>query len=209
MAISTIDSSRPSAKNDSSRLSSYTRRKGDAFLLALIGLNIIIFISGLLWPGLRWALMLHTPAEPSSPLATAFLNWRAMASYTFVHAGPAHLFFNMVILWIVGSFILRRRGLRHIIISYLLGAIGGGLGFLTTSSFFVADASASLCGASSAILGMCGAALCYAPKRHMTLLIWCAIGISLLGNLSAVGLVTHLAGLAAGWLYAERNLIIK
>ncbi|MDE6235662.1 MAG: rhomboid family intramembrane serine protease [Muribaculaceae bacterium] len=185
--------------------------RGRIVLSGLILLNCVLFIAGLIWPGLREALMLHSPALPTAPLTTAFLNWRAMASYTLVHAGPTHLFFNMLFLWIIGNDIIRRRGLRRMLLYYIAGAVAGGLGFLTVSAFIPAWTLTSLCGASAAILGLCGAELrgatrlqdCNKAERRIRLIVWLAIGVSLLGSLSLPALATHICGLATGLAIAK------
>lgn len=196
MVISTIEKTMPRKPSESHE---NPIKRGRMVLAILIGLNCMLFVAGLILPKLREALMLHSPAVPVPPLATALINWRAMASYTFVHAGPTHLIFNMIFLWITGNYILTRCGTKRMILYYIAGAAAGGLGFLTVSAFFPAGRITSLCGASAAVLGLCGAILQSHPAdRRILIITWIAIGVSLLGTLTGPSIATHLFGLLAG-----------
>lgn len=154
--------------------------------------------------------MLHSPAVPTPPLATALLNWRAMASYTFVHSGLPHLIFNMIFLWILGKFLIDREGTRKMLISYLGGAVAGGIGFLTTGAFFPAGHETVLCGASAAVLALSGAIIAGRTSRKIKILAWIPVGVCLLSSPSLAAIITHIFGFLAGFLLpAAKKLIIR
>lgn len=178
--------------------------KRDAIVLsALIAANCIFYMLGLVSPPVRDILMLHSPSVPTPPLATAALNWRAMASYTFVHSGPWHLLFNMAFLGLLGRNVIRCAGLTKMLMCYFTGAIAGGLGFLTVGAFFPSGEEILLCGASAAILALAGASIACNPTRPMLLTAWSIAIISIITNLNLPGLTTHLCGFLSGYIFAK------
>ncbi len=152
--------------------------------------------------------MLHSPAIPTPPLATAALNWRALASYTFVHSGPSHLFFNMLFLWILGKFLIDRYGIRRMIALYLAGAVAGAIGFLTVGAFIPAGHETALCGASAAVLALSGGVMASSPGRNIRILAWTAVGVCLLSSPTLPALATHVLGFLAGFLPSARKKLI-
>lgn len=184
--------------------------KGRMILRSLIGLNCLIFLSSLFWPSLREALMLHSPALPTPPLATATLNWRALASYTFVHSGPFHLLFNMIFLWVLGKYLIARYGTRRMLATYISGAVAGGIGFLTAGAFFPDGHETALCGASAAVLALSGAVIAFHPGRKINLMAWITIGVCILSSPTLPALITHIFGFLSGFLMlASKKLIIS
>lgn len=173
-------------------------RKGAGLVLALlVAVNTLIFIIGLWYPGMRESLMLHTSPHPVAPIVTAILNWRAMASYSFVHSGPAHLFFNMLFLTLIGRFLISKRGLYSMLLLYMTGIVAGGLGFLLATSFLPVASGNALCGASAGIVGMCGASMFLHPSRNYKILISLILLTSFFGNLTIEAFATHLFGFVA------------
>ena len=178
-------------------------KKDAGTLLALIAANCIFYMLGLASPSIRDALMLHSPSVPTPPLTTAALNWRAMASYTFVHSDPLHIFYNMAFLWMLGRHVIQIYGLKKMVICYFTGAAAGGLGFLTVGAFFPSGEEILLCGASAAILALAGATIACKPSRRMLWLAWGVAAISIVANLNLPGVTTHACGFLSGYAFAK------
>lgn len=111
-------------------------------LMALVGINAMIFISlGLIqviyymnqssnsafqYEILRWFIL---PAKLST---LAKMPWTA-GSYMFVHAGIIYTFINMLWLWVFGSILQNISGNRKIIPIYLYGGIAGAVVFIAAN----------------------------------------------------------------------------
>lgn len=174
-----------------------------SLLISLLALNFIFYIAGLLWPASRESMMLHSPALPAPPLITAIRNWRALGSYSLVHSGLTHLLFNMCFLWIIGRNLILHQGGRRMLICYLGGALAGALGFLTATAFIPEGHATSLCGASAAILSICGAVVATGHADIIKAIAWAAIIAGIIANLSPESLATHIPGLFTGIIIAK------
>ena len=76
--------------------------------------------------------------------------WRVISS-AFLHAGWSHVAFNVMALWILGSFVEKVVGARRMVVLVLTSAIGGNL-----ASLVIHDSGQSV-GASGGIWGLLGA----------------------------------------------------
>lgn len=117
-------------------------------LAVIIVVNILIYILGVAVPDMNQDWML---VSDSSLVG----NLLGLATYSFVHSGFFHLFFNMLILLWAGRILLFRAGWLSFLIIYFAGGLLGGLGFLAVSAASGVT-SLSLCGASAAVLGVVG-----------------------------------------------------
>lgn len=74
-------------------------------------------------------------------------------SYSFLHGGFWHIFFNMLVLYYIGSLFLDFFSKRDFLIYYFLGVIFGGLVFMLSYSYFPAlkTENANLVGASAGV----------------------------------------------------------
>jgi membrane associated rhomboid family serine protease len=143
----------------------------------------------------------------------------------FMHGGIAHIFGNMLFLWIFGDNIEDRLGhLRYLIFYFVCGIIAG-LSHVFATAMFASDPSSLLVpslGASGAISGVLGAYILLFPtKRVIVLLGWFAVpmpafltiglwfvfqlisGLGVLGSGSQAGGVAyaaHIGGFIAGLL---------
>lgn len=150
--------------------------------------------------GAFWAGILGDwiPNYTAQPFAMFF-------SYSFLHAGPGHLFGNVVALAWLGQIAHERLTPRHLLGLYTGSILGGALAFAALSTSFV-----PMVGASGAIFGLAGAWLVWAwqdqPDRthawrfagQMVLLVIvlnAAIWYLQDGNLAWE---THLGGFVAG-----------
>jgi membrane associated rhomboid family serine protease len=141
----------------------------------------------------------------------------------FMHGGIAHLFGNMLFLWIFGDNIEDRLGHFRYLIFYLVCGLFASLAHVVTTIMFSTDPRSLLVpslGASGAISGVLGGYLVLHHSRRVTVILfriltdvpaWMAIGIwfafqlisglGLLGGGSALGGVAyaaHIGGFIAG-----------
>ena len=93
----------------------------------------------------------------------------------FLHGGIAHIFGNMLFLWIFGDNIEDRVGhFRYLIFYIMCGVLAGLSHVYATAAFATTEASLLVpsLGASGAISGVLGAYLLLFPTRKVTVLIW-------------------------------------
>lgn len=138
----------------------------------------------------------------------------------FMHGGFAHLFGNMLFLWIFGDNIENRLGHTRYLIFYLLCGIIASLSHVFASYFLNMDLNTPSLGASGAISGVMGAYLILFPRRKVMVLllrfivpvpamvslgIWILLqivsGMGMLGGKSdGVAYAAHIGGFLAGML---------
>ena len=141
----------------------------------------------------------------------------------FMHGGFAHIFGNMLFLWIFGDNVEHRMGHVRYLIFYLVCGVLASLAHVITSVTLATNASSLLVpslGASGAISGVLGAYIVLHPHRRVTVIlfrfltdvpayvaigIWFAFqlisGLGILGGGSEMGGVAyaaHIGGFIAG-----------
>jgi rhomboid protease GluP len=130
--------------------------------------------------------------------------WRLVSS-VFLHSGIAHLGFNMLSLYFLGSFTEEAFGRARFFALYLLSGVSGGLAYLYFGGF---DQPAV--GASGAIFGLLGGVLGYAMRRGTfswgnplirQLLILLALNLYLGFSIPNISNTAHLGGLAGGFAF--------
>jgi membrane associated rhomboid family serine protease len=142
-------------------------------------------------------------------------------TYMFLHAGIAHILFNMLALWMFGVELERMWGSRFFLKFYFVCGVGAAATTLLLSlvpgSFGAALWQAITIGASGAIFGVLLAYAMYFPNRPIYIYMVFPIpakyfvmimgAISLLSSMGGPGggiaHTTHLGGLAAGYLYLK------
>jgi membrane associated rhomboid family serine protease len=135
--------------------------------------------------------------------------WRFI-TYMFLHDphGPAHILFNMLALWMFGIELEELWGTKRFVRFYLISGVCAGFFSLLFWN------SASIIGASGAILALLTVYACYFPDRSILMFFIfplpvraavIVIGlISLWGAWSGTGniaYITHLGGIAVGFFY--------
>jgi membrane associated rhomboid family serine protease len=93
----------------------------------------------------------------------------------FMHGGIAHIFGNMLFLWIFGDNIEDRLGHLRYLIFYLVCGVLAGLSHVFATALFASDPASLLIpslGASGAISGVLGAYLLLFPTRRVMVLLW-------------------------------------
>jgi len=103
--------------------------------------------------------------------------WTLITSM-FMHAGIAHLIFNMISLFFVGSLVERLIGKRRYFWFYMVAGVFAGLVFAALSGFFgygigakiFGDPSVGGVGASGAIFGLVGILSVLIPRKKVSLI---------------------------------------
>lgn len=162
---------------------------------------------------------LLVPGLQPTPL-TVYLT---LITSMFMHGGIAHIFGNMLFLWIFGDNLEHTLGHVRYAIFYLICGIIASLAHVVTTAMFATDTSSLLIpslGASGAISGVLGGYILLHPKRRVTVIlfrfltdvpayvaigIWFAFqlisGLGILGGGSQQGGVAyaaHIGGFIAG-----------
>ena len=123
----------------------------------LLGINVLIFVAGLLPAGVQDGYQLAvenylTMYGALWPLNhPAFEVWQYF-SYMFLHGGLSHLFFNMLILWMFGMELEQTWGSRRFLLYYVLCGLGAGV--IHSLVTLAMGTGAPTVGASGAIMGV-------------------------------------------------------
>ncbi|MEN2414960.1 rhomboid family intramembrane serine protease [Flavobacterium mesophilum] len=151
-------------------------------------------------------------ALTSDPQVFMFKPWTFL-TYAFFHSSFLHLLFNMLVLNFASNLFLTFFNQKQYLGLYILGAIFSGIVFAL--SFYVLGTSASIVGASAAIMAILVAATTYQPLMNVRLLIfgnvklWHITGVILLLDLMQLrlentgGHISHLAGAFFGFVYIK------
>ena len=150
------------------------------------------------------------------PLGHGFAPWQ-IVTYGFLHGGFAHIFFNMLGLYMFGSDIERLFGARYFLAYYFACLVSAALCQLVVVSLAGGPAFPTV-GASGALYGLLLAFGMYFPRR-MVMLIFPPIpmparvfvivfgGLELLfglfGTTDGVAHFAHLGGMLGGWLVIQ------
>jgi rhomboid protease GluP len=139
------------------------------------------------------------------PALVAQGEWWRLLSSVFLHSGVAHLGFNMLSLYFLGSFTEEAFGRGRFFALYLLSGVAGGLAYLYFGAF-----NQPAVGASGAIFGLLGGVLGYALRRGTfswqnplirQLLILLALNLYLGFSIPNISNTAHLGGLAGGFAF--------
>ena len=173
----------------------------------LIWANVVMFVLSWLvpeivpWLGLR----------PAAVLSRLFV-WQPV-TYLFLHAGIAHILFNMLALWMFGVPLERRWGPRFFLKYYFVTGIGAAVTTLALAAPLHYWNSVTV-GASGAIYGLLVAyAVCFpenpilvvvfmVPAKYAVMIMGAiAFLLSVGGTRDGVAYGAHLGGLVVGYLY--------
>jgi membrane associated rhomboid family serine protease len=186
----------------------------------IIGMNVVIFILDVLGNGWLTQLGAFSISAGISHLQL----WRFISSQ-FLHAGPVHLFFNMLWLYYLGRVVEPWLGKRRFVAFYLLCGVVAVLSYvaLHRAHVIVGDDQTQLVGASGAIFGVMAAAVGIAPGFRVRLIfppvtltlramLWIMIGMALFtirtGGWNAGGEAAHIGGAAAGYLLIRQRQLL-
>ena len=190
----------------------------------IIFLNIILFVLPYFINTLLFLFNLNSKSYIELFLLSPELNdliirpW-TIITYSFVHDGFFHLFWNMLLLYYISRMILNLFSPSTFINVYFLGVIVGGILFLFSYSFFpvfkgdISSMGGSSAGVMAAIIFMCT----YSPDNEIRLFFF-NLKLKYIGILFFVfdiiqipygnsgGHIAHVGGAILGFFYA-RNLI--
>jgi len=170
------------------------RRYITSSLLALIAVNVVLYIATLADPDLVYTLGL----QPSTWLERPW----TLVTNLFVHGGLWHLAANMITLYFFGRYLSMIVGEARFLIVYFIGGIIGNFFYIQ-----LASSDAVAIGASGAVFAVAGALTLMAPKLRVfvfpipaPLPLWVAvIGVFvILSFFPNVAWQAHLGGLVLG-----------
>ena len=152
---------------------------------------------------------------PEEPIEVLKQPW-SLLSYSFLHGGFTHILFNMIWLNFFSKFILNLFSEKRFLTVYLLGALYGGLLFVTAYNVFPVFQSKAgyLLGASASVSALMVFAATYSPNISfrffmVTIKLWqLAVGLFLLdlfrlgSGTNPGGMLSHIGGAVFGYLYA-------
>lgn len=151
-------------------------------------------------------------ALSSDPIVALTRPW-TLLSYAFLHSGPWHIFFNMMVLNFSSRLFLTFFTQKQYLGLYILSAIFSGLVFVT--AFYFLGRTSILVGASAAVMALLVATTTYQPLMEIRLLLignvklWHITGVILLLFLLQIGIentggnIAHFAGAFFGYIYIK------
>ena len=152
---------------------------------------------------------------PEEPIEVLKQPW-SLLTYSFLHGGFTHILFNMIWLNFFSKFILNLFSEKRFLTVYLLGALYGGLLFVTAYNVFPVFQSKAgyLLGASVSVSALMVFAATYSPNISfrffmVTIKLWqLAVGLFLLdlfrlgSGTNPGGMLSHVGGAVFGYVYA-------
>jgi rhomboid family protein len=177
--------------------------------LILIIVNVLVFLFSYIDRQQRIVYLMLVP-----DLVLQAGAWWQLVTYMFVHVGWAHIFFNMLALFLFGIQLERRMGSAEFLVFYFFSGIGAGLATVFINAFTGAG-MVPVAGASGAIFGLLLGFASFFPdarififgilpmRAPMAVLLYAGIEVFLqLTNFQAgVAHLTHLAGIVFAYLY--------
>jgi membrane associated rhomboid family serine protease len=166
----------------------------------LIGLNVLVFIGGMLGAGGASATGASGTLISDGGLSRAAIDageyWRLLTS-GFLHAGLLHLFFNMFSLYILGGLLEPAVGRLRFGLIYFTSLLAGSFGALLLQPHGLTV------GASGAIFGLMGAAAVVMRGRGLNLMesglgIWILLNVVFTFTFAGISIGAHLGGLIGG-----------
>lgn len=179
---------------------------------AIIIANIAFFLLSLLYS----PVITYLGLVPEDVIGRGWL-WQ-LATYMFLHAGPMHILFNMLGVWMFGVELERLWGTKFFVRFYAVAGIGAGVTALAASLIPLPALretySAVTIGASGALYGLLMAFAMYYPDRPILMFLLFPIPakyfVMILGALafliapgSQVSNTAHLGGLLFAYLFLK------
>ncbi len=196
-------------------------------VVRLIMINVGVFLFLRLFDLMFWLFNTNSPnllqyLWSYSHLPTLIRNPWTVITYMFTHWHIFHLFWNMIILWMIGRIFEDLLGPKRLLGNYILGGIVGFVLFITAYNLLPqlnAGIGSPIMGASAGVMAVLIGLAAYRPELELHLLLlgpvrlkWVALGVLFLdlisireGNNSG-GHIAHLGGALYGYV-AGRQLI--
>ena len=141
----------------------------------------------------------------------------SILTYSFLHGGLRHIFWNMLGLFWFGRVIEEFLGGAKVIILYVLGALAGGFGYLLLAQLGVFEPGSGMVGASAGIFAVMIGAAVLVPNYQFNLIligpvkiIWIALVYFLLNfygmsaGANVGGQIAHIGGAVIGYFYVTQ-----
>ena len=145
-----------------------------------------------------------------------FKPW-SLITYSFIHSGFFHLFWNMYLLYFSSRLFLNLFPARTFFNVYFLGVISGGLTFLLSYSFFPVfqNSTPTMIGASAGVMAVFIFMCNYTPDHEVRIILFnvklrylglafILLDVIQIPNGNAGGHLAHIGGACLGFLYAQR-----
>ncbi len=149
----------------------------------------------------------------SSNVSTILFYPWTLLTYSFLHSGFGHLFFNMLVLYFYSKLFLTFFNEKQFLGLYLLGALFAGITFFTV--YYFLNINGTIVGASGAIMTILMATTTYQPLMNIRLLLigniklWYLTAVILVINILDIyggntgGIIAHLGGAFFGFIYIK------
>jgi membrane associated rhomboid family serine protease len=181
--------------------------------MKLIIINVVVFVLQILFLD---RFIGYLGLVPAFAVGKLWL-WQ-FVTYMFLHGGFFHLFFNMLVLWMLGGEMENYWGSSEFLKYYFITGIGAGI----TNCVFTFPSSVPTIGASGAIFGLLLAYGMAYPDRYIYLyflipikakylvLILGAIELLAIANPRGDGIArfAHLGGLLFGYVYLKKERFV-
>jgi membrane associated rhomboid family serine protease len=183
----------------------------------LIGANVAMFVVELLLGDVLTLKLALWPIQSTALAGIAgFQPWQIL-TYSFLHAGVWHLFFNMIALYMFGGELERLWGSKRFLNLYFASVISAALAQLAVSSLASLDPYPTI-GASGGVFGLLLAFGLYFPRRIVVLLFppipmpaWLFVTLygalelylGVTGTQEGVAHFAHLGGMLGAWLLIQ------
>lgn len=188
----------------------------------LIAINVVCFVLPFFLNTLFFLFNLSTDSfltwfELSSSWGELLFKPWTLFSYSFLHSGFFHLFWNMYLLLFASRLFLNLFPIKTFFNVYFLGVLFGGLTFMLSYTFFPVfqNSTPYMIGASAGVMAVLIFMAVYTPDTEVRLLFFnvklSLIGLALVlldviqipyGN--AGGHLAHIGGASLGYIYAQR-----
>jgi membrane associated rhomboid family serine protease len=187
------------AKKAAVKARSYTAVSTDFIVTrALIGINVLVYLVQVVQSGsfTRPYSEIFYRGALDAPQIAQDDQWYRLVTSAFLHGGPLHIFFNMLMLWWFGRALEDLLGRGRFLAIYFISILAGSAGALliTPDTFTV--------GASGAVFGILGAGLVL--ERHNinvfggAALVLVIFNLALSFTLNNVSIGGHVGGLVGG-----------
>jgi membrane associated rhomboid family serine protease len=172
---------------------------------ALLALNVIVFVAEVGGGGgaasLEGGGELIREGGLLGPAIADGGEWYRIVTSGFLHAGPLHLFLNMLVLYILGNLLEPAVGTARLVGVYLVSLLAGSFGAL------LLDPDQLTVGASGAVYGIMAATFLVARQRGVEQLasqigLWVVLNLAFTFSVPGISIGGHLGGLAGGALAA-------
>ncbi len=173
--------------------------------LGLVIVNIIVFAYGILSNSQNYIIS-HYGFMPDQLFRYHQTADSVLKIFTsmFIHAGIAHIAFNLFALVYMGGFAERALGKGRYILVYIIAGIGGALFHGVIASYLLAEGQAVLIGASGAISGILGISAAMGDIRGYY---WLAIQVLyvFIGSVTSISIAfaAHVGGFVVGLVFTK------